>query len=234
MAEIVLAGPDHARARLLGNWLASCPHQIVLRSFRELAEHLATAEPDVVILDLLDGMSEGATLCDAIREHSHAALLALVPAARAGHVPGADTSLAWPFSSELLRAHVLALLRRVTGQNRLRERYSDGVLTIDLRARRTVVNGKVHLLTGTEARLLGKLVRHAEELVSREDLLRATWGTADTEAAGRLHVYIHYLRHKVEPDPAHPVYILSRKGRGYVFEPRKEGFSKDSLTHCYS
>ncbi|NPV07874.1 MAG: response regulator transcription factor [Anaerolineae bacterium] len=237
MAGIVLAGADQARAHVLGSWLVQCPHEVEFRSLEELGRHLAGAEPDVVILDLLDGGVDASRLCDRIRQGSDVPLLVLLRrSSEQGHgsgpSPAADQQLVWPFGPALLRAHVEALVRRVKGGHPWRTRYADGVVTVDLPARRVAVNGRISALTATETRLLGALMQRAGEIVLSDELLRATWGTADRKLAGRLHLYVHYLRHKVEPDPTHPRYILTRKKWGYVFQAGPTGgFSKDSLMH---
>jgi two-component system KDP operon response regulator KdpE len=57
-------------------------------------------------------------------------------------------------------------------------------------------------------------------------LLRAVWG-GDMYEPANLHVYVGYLRKKVEPDPANPQYIVTHRGIGYEFttqaEPEADG-----------
>ena len=68
-------------------------------------------------------------------------------------------------------------------------------------------------LTDGEARLLRALLSGGGEFVSREDLIRDTWGTAE---GGLLNVYIHYLREKLEAGGMRV--ILSSRKQGYKID----------------
>ena len=50
-----------------------------------------------------------------------------------------------------------------------------------------------------------------------ETLLSKVWGWEYTEEQHYVRLYISYLRQKLEPDPAHPKYIMTEKGLGYRF-----------------
>jgi len=53
--------------------------------------------------------------------------------------------------------------------------------------------------------------------MTRQMLLSQVWGTGYGSEAHYLHVYIGQLRRKVEPDSAHPRFILTVSGVGYRF-----------------
>ena len=50
-------------------------------------------------------------------------------------------------------------------------------------------------------------------------LLQAVWGPAYEKETNYLRVYLAQLRRKLEPDPAHPRYLLTEPGMGYRFTP---------------
>jgi two-component system KDP operon response regulator KdpE len=77
------------------------------------------------------------------------------------------------------------------------------------------VGGNLVSLTPTEFDLLRTLVRHAGKVLTHDQLLRAVWGTAYQSEAHMLRVNISNLRHKLEPDPARPEYIVTEPGVGY-------------------
>ena len=67
--------------------------------------------------------------------------------------------------------------------------------------------------------MLAYLVRHAGKVVTHRLLLAEVWGPEYGGETQYLRVVINRLRHKIEPDPAHPSYILTEPGVGYRFLP---------------
>jgi two-component system KDP operon response regulator KdpE len=53
--------------------------------------------------------------------------------------------------------------------------------------------------------------------MSHETLLAKVWGPEYRDESHYLRLYVTYLRQKIEPDPAHPRYILTERGVGYRF-----------------
>jgi two-component system KDP operon response regulator KdpE len=73
---------------------------------------------------------------------------------------------------------------------------------------------EVHL-SPKEYDLLAELVANAGKVLTHRHILMKVWGPAHTEDAQYLRVFIRNLRHKLEPDPARPQYILTEPGVGY-------------------
>jgi two-component system KDP operon response regulator KdpE len=92
---------------------------------------------------------------------------------------------------------------------------SFGEYVLDLGTRRLLRGNAEVCLTATEFKLLAALARHRDRIVTTQDLLRETWGTAYQNRNEYIRVYMHALRQKVELDPAHPTYILNVPGLGY-------------------
>ena len=91
--------------------------------------------------------------------------------------------------------------------------------TIDLTGHRVHRGGNTVRLTPTEWSLLEMLVRHSGKLVPQRKILTEIWGPASTEQTHYLRVYLAQLRRKLEPDPAHPRYLITEPGLGYRFLP---------------
>jgi two-component system KDP operon response regulator KdpE len=70
-------------------------------------------------------------------------------------------------------------------------------------------------VTNTEYRLLEVLAQNAGRIVENELLLQRVWGYERGEEVESLKVLIYRLRQKIEPDPAHPRYLLTERGVGY-------------------
>ena len=93
---------------------------------------------------------------------------------------------------------------------------SIGNLTIDLARRRVVRQGEHIHLTPTEYKLLRELATNRGKVLLHGELLARVWGPEYRDEVDYLWTYVRYLRQKIEPDPAHPRYLLSEPGVGYV------------------
>jgi DNA-binding response OmpR family regulator len=78
------------------------------------------------------------------------------------------------------------------------------------------------VLTPLERRLLDYLKSNAGQVVSAEAIITHVWGSRGGDRDMLRHL-IRRLRGKIEPDPAHPVYLKTFPGKGYAFFERKEG-----------
>ncbi len=129
---------------------------------------------------------------------------------------GADDYITKPFGHLELMARIHSVLRRVEGGAApLEHPFSSGDLRIDFN-RRWVTVGEVEIrLTSTEFRLLEILARNTGRIMSNETLLSRIWGREALDEVDYLRVFIYRLRHKIEPDPAHPRYLLTERSTGY-------------------
>ncbi len=94
-----------------------------------------------------------------------------------------------------------------------------GEIAINRDNRQVFVAGQSVSLTAREYDLLTLLIDHPNKVFSHEELLEQVWHY-DNLAGKRsrmVEVLIRRLRQKIEADPAHPVYILTRRGAGYYF-----------------
>jgi DNA-binding response OmpR family regulator len=170
-----------------------------------------TGDYALVLLDLTLPGRDGLDVLGAIRAHMPA-LPVIVLTARAaieqrvqGLDRGANDYVAKPFSFAELLARVRAQLRTPT-QPESSALAVDG-LTMDLRTRRVVRGGREIPLTAREFELLAYLMRHPDQVLSREQILNAVWGYDFDPGSKVLEVYIGYLRRKLagEEDPIETV-----------------------------
>jgi len=84
--------------------------------------------------------------------------------------------------------------------------------------RRVTVGNREVKLTPTEYRLLQELVLEAGKVFPHSALLGRVWGPEYVEEREYLHVFVGRLRKQIEPDPAHPKYIITVPGVGYKFQ----------------
>jgi DNA-binding response OmpR family regulator len=92
-----------------------------------------------------------------------------------------------------------------------------GPLEVDRSSCRVQLNGREVPLTATEFRLLEFLISRPGVVFSREQLLDSVWGHDRAVTDRTVDVYILRLRHKIEPDPASPMFIRAVRGFGYSF-----------------
>ena len=90
-----------------------------------------------------------------------------------------------------------------------------GDIEVDLARRLVRAEGRDVHLTPIEFRLLGCLAQNAGMVLTHRHLLREVWGPSYIEQSHYLRIYMKQLRHKLEPDPARPRYLLTETGVGY-------------------
>ena len=139
---------------------------------------------------------------------------------------GADDVLVKPVKAGVVTAKIRALLRFY---NRLRgvDAADAAVLEcngirIDGSRRRVRVRGKEKRLTRKEFDLLYFLMRHPDEVYTKEDLYRNIWGMDAAGGIATIVVHIKKLREKIEEKPSHPMILLTEWGTGYRFKGEEE------------
>jgi two-component system KDP operon response regulator KdpE len=195
-----------------------------VRDRRAAVQSVRREPPGLVLLDLDLPNGHGLALLERLRAQSDAGIIAVARRSdeqdkvRALEL-GADDYLAKPFSPGELMARINTVLRRVaagpargTGLVTVDER-----LQIDCNEQQVIVAGQRVALSPTEYRLLYHLVQHAGRTLSFENILTRVWGPEYRGASHYVHLYVTYLRHKLEADPSQPRYILSKRGVGYTF-----------------
>lgn len=165
----------------------------------------------------------GFAVCHRVREFSTVPIIITAQGRSQDKVRGldlgADDFLTKPLNMDELLARVRAVLRRaqVTADERaLHTAMTPGALTIDFGQQLVLMAGRKVVLTPTEYRLLADLARNAGHIEPQDLLLERVWGKEYLGERHLLQVNINRLRHKLESDPAHPRYLLTEAGVGYL------------------
>ncbi|MEV6868228.1 response regulator [Streptosporangium subroseum] len=177
--------------------------------------------PDLVVLDLGLPDMQGVDVIHGLRGWT--AIPIIVLSGRVGSQDkvealdaGADDYVTKPFGIDELLARIRAVSRRTAVHESELAHISIGDHVIDLAGK--TVSGGVRL-TPTEWRLLEILVRNPGKLITQRQLLNDVWGTGYLKETNYLRQYLAQLRRKLEPDPGHPVHLLTEPGMGYRFQP---------------
>lgn len=183
---------------------------------------VATASPDLVILDLGLPDMDGKAVIARIREWSEVPILILsVRQAEEEKVSaldaGANDYVVKPFGIAELMARVRALLRSAGPGTSPEAEIVRGDLCIDLARHEVMLAGEPIRLTRKEFDLLALLARNAGRIVTHRQLLADVWGPAHEHDLQYLRVFIGRLRAKLRDDPAVPRFILNEPGVGYRF-----------------
>jgi DNA-binding response OmpR family regulator len=225
---IVTADDDPHLLRLIARNLEFEDYTVLTASDGRQALHLIEAcMPDAALLDVLTPRVDGFTLCRLIREFSTVPIIIVTARGQdqdkiLGLDLGADDYLTKPFGVDELLARVRSVLRRAQFIASDNSTYSPqttttiGALSIDYVQHRVTMEDQEIALTPIEYRLLCYLARHIGRVMTQDLLLEHIWGPDYAGEGHMLQVTINRLRRKLEPDPAHPRYILTKMGIGYL------------------
>jgi len=225
MKKILVVDDEPKIVQLVRDYLERAGFGVLVASEGKTALSLArTEKPDMVVLDLgLPGM-DGLDVTRSLRRDSTVPILMLTARSEEtdkliGLELGADDYITKPFSPQELVARVRVVFRRS-------ETYSEagvetihaGELTLDVpRMRVTASDRQIEELTPTEFELLVAMARHPGRVFTRAQLLNVVHGIAFESYERAIDAHIKNIRHKIEPVPAEPRYILTVYGVGYKF-----------------
>lgn len=187
-------------------------------------EKALTGDFDLILLDvMLPGMN-GFDICNEIRNQDPAQPIIMLTAKGSdediiqGLTLGADDYVTKPFSVAQLVLRVQAVLRRSLGAAQASNHIHLGDdIEIDIANLCGGRQDETFKFTRREMEIIEYLNTNKERPVSREELLNKVWGYAKEMDIETRTVDIHMakLRRKIEPDPAHPQYLVTVRGAGY-------------------
>jgi len=185
---------------------------------------IETADPQLVVLDVMLPGTDGLELCRWIRSRSELPVILLTARGEeadriVGLELGADDYVTKPFSPRELATRVRTVLRRASGAPSPSEQLAFGDVALDGASRIATRAGEQVALTAREFDLLWFLASHPRRVFSRDQLMDRVWDYAATVDTGTVTVHVRRLREKIEDDPAHPSHLKTVWGAGYRLDP---------------
>jgi DNA-binding response OmpR family regulator len=219
--HILVVEDEERLARLLRRILTGERHTVDLAYDGFSGRDLALSNIyDAIILDVMLPDIDGMEICRQMRAEQVTTPVLMLTARGAvedrvtGLNVGADDYLVKPFVVKELVARVNALLRRRDRRFEMNSHLSVGDLTLDLVSHEARRAGRLIELTAKEYSLLEYLMRHPNQVLSRDQIISSVWGY-DTEALSNVvDIYIHFLRDKVDKGFSHSL-IKTVRGLGY-------------------
>ncbi|MCC5896057.1 MAG: response regulator transcription factor [Alkalibacterium sp.] len=192
----------------------------------EAIEKVEQENPDLIVLDLMLPKMDGLEVCREVRKTRDTPIIMVTAKDQEidkvlGLELGADDYVTKPFSNRELVARVKANVRRQSSlQNTepVKEETNDievGDLTVHPDAYIVSKRGDTIELTHREFELLHYLARHIGQVMTREHLLETVWGYDYFGDVRTVDVTVRRLREKIEDNPSHPTFLVTRRGVGY-------------------
>ncbi|MFJ7354185.1 response regulator [Phyllobacterium sp. NPDC097923] len=228
--HILIVDDDDAIRDLLHEFLKKRGMRVsVARDSEEMQAIFSRTPVDLLILDVMLPGKSGMEICRDIRMHSRVPIIMLTAITETtdrvvGLEMGADDYVSKPFDPRELLARVRAVLRRLDGpgpDRRIEPKvYKFAGWTMDCSRRRLVSPDNVRVeLTSGEFNLLETLVKSAQRMLSRDQLMELAGSNVAYGYDRSIDILISRLRRKMEDDPRSPKLILTIRGGGYQFVP---------------
>ncbi len=185
---------------------------------------IETTSPALVILDLMLPDITGEEICNTIRKKSKLPIIMLTAKVEEHHLlnglnMGADDYISKPFSPSEVVARVAAVLRRTETVHVVEKSsiFQNNYLFIDYKNHMVKANDIVVDITPTEFKILATLSQSPNRAFTRDQLIEYALNGEFFGYDRTIDTYIKTLRHKLEPEPKKPRFILTVHGVGYRF-----------------
>jgi two-component system, OmpR family, response regulator RpaB len=231
---LLIAEDDDRTREALRSSLSAAGYTVIVAADGQAALdefEAASDQIDLVILDVLMPRLSGFEVCQALRAKSDVPIVIATVLSSAtdritGLEMGANDYIVKPFSTKELIARIRSILRRATPRHERAEpivlpqtTLRIGQLTLDPNTRKAYLGSRSLRLTEIEFRLLELLSSQPGRIFSRGDILSLLWGYDASSAADTKTVDVHIsrLRIKLQDHTTNPQFILTIRGRGYMF-----------------
>lgn len=197
MKRIAIVEDELFMREELSDILYNAEYQVQeIREFENVAEQLLALSPDLILLDLNLPETSGFQICREIKQKSSVPVLVLTSRDQLSdelHALdlGADEYLTKPCRKERLLARISNVLKRYEGRSNLLE----GVgFLLDRQTYTLYINNSSVVLPKNQGKILEVFLTHGEDVVSKEELCLAIWGTTEFIDENALQVNLTRLK----------------------------------------
>ncbi|MGE5421968.1 MAG: response regulator transcription factor [Ignavibacteriales bacterium] len=230
MGKKILVVDDEPKiVDVLADFLISEGYKVITAATGpEAAALAASADPDLILLDVMLPDQNGFEVCRLIRKDSNVPIIMLTAKSEEidklmGLEFGADDYITKPFSLREVAARIRAVLRRTEqAPSPTGSLLQVGPLTLDVSRYEAWVDGNLLVLTATEYKILHFLAVNAGQVLSRLQILETVFGDAYEGYERSIDTHISNIRKKIDPDPAKSSFIRTVYGVGYKLADVKE------------
>lgn len=222
--QVLIVEDDEATAFALRDGFEYEGFGVMVASDGASAVRMAASErPTLILLDVMLPEMSGLDVCRQIRASRNDVPIIMLTA-RGQEVDkvlglklGADDYITKPFSFMELMARVEAVLRRSNNGSDTTTFYEFGDVRLDFRMLEATKCGQSLDLSPLEFKLMKFFVDNRQQVVTRDQMLRAVWNSSSSLFTRTVDMHVAKLRKKVEDSPNHPRFIITIYGVGYKF-----------------
>ena len=224
MSKLLIVDDNQQITSILADYAKKNHYDVLIAYDGEAALELSqTAQPDIILLDVMMPKKDGFAVCREIRQTSNVPILMITARGEdferiMGLEIGADDYIVKPFSPGEVMARIKAVMRRVQQDPMNQQQLTFNDLTINLENYTVAIANEPILLTKKEIDLLWTLASNRQKAYSRDELLNLLWGFDYFGDTRTVDSHIKRLRSKLNQVP-HPTWeIKTIWGVGYKFE----------------
>ncbi|MGL6174646.1 MAG: response regulator transcription factor [Cellulosilyticaceae bacterium] len=220
MAKIFIVEDDKVLRQELECLLSAYGHECIhTDDFEHIVEKVLEAHADLVLLDINLPYYDGYYVCREVRQQSSVPII--VVTSRNSDMDelmsmnlGADDFVTKPYHTQILLAHISAVLKRYTGSIALQMLKHKGV---NLNLANGVVSYEAQSieLTKNEQRILALMMRYKGSIVSRDEIMNELWQSDEFIDDNTLTVNMNRLRKKLE-EIGITEFLITKRGQGYM------------------
>lgn len=222
MAKICIIEDDPALREELARHLGLQGHECtMITEFEDVAQHAIALHPDCAVLDLTLPGASGLEICRDIKAASSIPVIILTSSDSEfdevmGMNLGADAYLSKPYRPAVLMAHIDAAMRRTSNASTPSRAITYAGVTLDPVKGAVEYEGASCVLARNSIHILGLLMSHAGQVISRQELMRELWESDAFVDDNTLTVNVNRLRHDLASIGVPEGFLKTERGRGYV------------------